>query len=225
MKRKTLKPAHTEWSLDSGGFSELSLYGRWVTTADQYIAQVRRYRDEIGGLQWAAPQDAMCEPWMLEKSKAWLGGTVEAHQRWTVDNWATLKDKAADLNFVPVLQGWEKDDYLRHVEMYDDAGIDLTTFPVVGLGSVCRRQATNEIAEIVEMLHGLDLRLHGFGVKTNGLKKYGHLLASADSFAWSFGGRRQYPCPVSANVHCANCLHYAVDWRDKVLAGFGRKDF
>ena len=52
--RKTLPRAAAGWALDSGGFSELSLYGRWRTTARHYNAAVRRYDDEIGKLEWAA---------------------------------------------------------------------------------------------------------------------------------------------------------------------------
>ncbi|MBQ1166512.1 hypothetical protein KBZ21_51845, partial [Streptomyces sp. A73] len=65
--------------------------------------------------------------------------------------------------------------------MYTDAGIDLAAEPIVGLGSVCRRPATSEINEIVATLPSHGLRLHGFGVKTQGLSDYGPSLYSADS--------------------------------------------
>lgn len=215
---KTLPVARCDWSLDSGGFTELSQHGRWTVTAAEYVAAVRRYATEVGKLQWAAPQDAMCEPWVLAKSRSWLGGTVEAHQRWTVNNYLQLRTLAADLPIIPVLQGWQLDDYRRHIDAYAAAGVDLTQVPVVGLGSVCRRQATNEIVAIVRSLAGLGLRLHGFGVKTTGVAQYGALLHSADSMAWSFGGRWVKPCPVDGKASCAHCLHYALQWRDQVLA-------
>jgi hypothetical protein len=65
------------------------------------------------------------------------------------------------------------------------------------------------------------LRLHGFGVKTSGLAAYGSQLASADSMAWSYNGRRTRPCPVSGLTSCANCLHHALEWRRRVLSGGG----
>lgn len=216
-KRKTLKPATCEWALDSGGFTELSMYGEWRTTPKEYVESVRRYRDEIGNMDWAAPQDAMCEPWILDNAKAWLGGTVHAHQEWTVNNYLTLRNMAPDLPFIPVLQGWELDDYHKHVEMYDRAGINLTKENTVGLGSVCRRQATKDICGLVSSMWGLGLQLHGFGVKTNGVAQYGQMLKSADSLAWSFGGRRIRPCPEGPNVSCANCKHHAMKWRDNVI--------
>lgn len=47
---KTLKPATTRWALDSGGFTELLMYGQWVTKPSEYINAVRRYQDQIGSL-------------------------------------------------------------------------------------------------------------------------------------------------------------------------------
>lgn len=217
---RTLPIAITDWALDSGGFTELSMHGQWTTSTDTYIAAIRRYQNDIGRLDWAAPQDAMCEPWILEKARSWLGGTVHAHQQWTVTNLLQLRHQAADVPFIPVLQGWQHDDYLRHVDMYTAAGIDLTVEPTVGLGSVCRRQATSDITRLVHRLADHGLRLHGFGVKTSGVAAYGWRLTSADSMAWSFGGRRiQGGCPENPNRKaCANCKHHALAWREKVLA-------
>ena len=92
-----------------------------------------------------------------------------------------------------------------------------STWPVlprVGLGSVCRRQSTAEIAVIVTALAARGLRLHGFGIKTSGLHQYGHLLASADSMAWSYAARRAPALPgCTGHRNCANCLTYATAWR------------
>jgi hypothetical protein len=214
IKYKKFRQASCNWSLDSGGFTELSMFGEWRTSPHQYIAKVRKYYDEIGNLDWASQQDAMCEPWILEKCKNWLGGTVQAHQLWTVENYLTLATLAPDLPIIPVLQGWVMDDYHRHVELFYSRGIELHTYPTVGLGSVCRRQSTNDIGRIANTLKNeYQLSLHGFGVKSGGINKYGKALASADSMAWSFGGRRIFPCPQSDRANCANCRHHALEWR------------
>lgn len=215
--RVSMPSAAMPWALDSGGFTELSMFGEWTTSAADYVRAVRRYRDEIGLLQWAAPQDAMCEPWVLERCRNWLGGTVEAHQRWSVDNLLELRHRAADLPFVPVLQGWHPDDYLRHVDLYYLAGIELDREPLVGVGSVCRRQASSEIAGLIQMLASNNLRLHGFGVKTSGLSVYAKHLVSADSMAWSLAGRHQHPCPQSHRQNCASCWHFAIDWHARIM--------
>jgi hypothetical protein len=234
--RTTLPRARTSWALDSGGFSELSLYGEWRTTPEEYVAAVRRYDREIGMLSWAAPMDSMCEPVMLAKT----GLTVAEHQQRTVANFKLLRDlwwdaEDADLQrdwdrpdarherdpefcpFMPVLQGWTLDDYLRCVDLYEAAGVHLWDHPVVGVGSVCRRQATSEIEAIFSALSNLDLLLHGFGVKTSGLARYGHHLATADSMAWSFDGRRTPTrCGSTTHINEANCLPFAVDWYDRL---------
>jgi hypothetical protein len=208
--RKTLPGATCSWALDSGGFTELNLHGRWVTTEDEYVEAVHRYQDEIGNLEWAAPMDWMCEPFVIEQT----GLTVEAHQRLTVENYLRLKDQGP---FIPVLQGWELHDYLRCVDLYSQYGVDLTEVPLVGVGSVCRRQSTAEIGWIFRTLSGMGIACHGFGVKKAGLRAYGEYLASADSLAWSYNARKNPPLPGCTHQNCSNCLRWALRWRDELL--------
>jgi hypothetical protein len=192
------------------------MFGRWETTPAEYVAAVGRYQREIGSLDWAAPQDWMCEPVMLAKT----GLTVREHQERTVENLLELQRLWADQStepcpFIPVLQGWTLDDYWRCVDLYADADIRLADYPLIGIGSVCKRQATGEIATILRSL-GCVLPLHGFGVKLEGLAAANRWLASADSMAWSLAGRHQPGCqPRHANE--ANCLPFALQWRQQVL--------
>lgn len=212
--RKTFPRALGSWALDSGGFSELSLRGGWTITPRQYAGEVRRFSQEIGKMEWAAAQDWMCEPVILKQT----GLTVREHQTRTVCNYLTLRDMAPDLPWVPVLQGWEHNDYLRHVEMYGRAGVDLSALPVVGLGSVCRRQHTGGVEWLIRQLAAdYGLRLHGFGFKTLGLGRVADSLASADSMAWSMAARRDKPLTGCSHATCANCLRYALNWRRNLL--------
>jgi hypothetical protein len=216
-RKSPFPKATTNWALDSGGFTELNLFGGWKTSPVEYVDSVRRYASELGNLQWASPQDWMCEPWVIAKT----GLSVAEHQRRTVDNYLELRELAPDLPFIPVLQGWEMADYFAHAAAYADAGVDLADQPVVGIGSVCRRQATGQIANIFDHLQGEGLRMHGFGVKTAGLSLYADNLVSADSLAWSYGARQDARAGIRhcAKKTCANCLHYALSWRDRVLRG------
>jgi hypothetical protein len=68
LDRKTPFPAATVsgWALDSMGFSMLQRNGRWTITPRQYAEAVIRYDREIGRLDWAAPQDRMCEQAVIE---------------------------------------------------------------------------------------------------------------------------------------------------------------
>lgn len=211
--RENLPVAKGRWAMDSGGFTQVHKYGRWMLTPEQYVAEVRRARDEIGGLDWAAPMDWMCEP----SARAMTGLPTREHQALTVDNFLHLRELAPDLPIVPVLQGFEYRDYQVCVDLYERAGVDLTQENVVGLGSVCRRQATEEIDLIASMLHSRGIKLHGFGVKTHGLASYAPCLASADSLAWSYGGRKTKPCRHGRGQSEANCIDYALAWRERVM--------
>lgn len=204
--RKRLPRAKAGWALDSGAFSELSTYGRWETTEEEYIEAVQRYQ-EIGKLEFAAPMDWMCEPFMLERT----GLSVQEHQRRTVENYLRLRDRGP---FIPVLQGWEPEDYRRCIGMYEASGIDLYSEPVVGVGTVCKRQDTASLGRVLGQLEGI--RIHGFGIKITGIRDYGRYLASADSMAWSYAGRRKR---ISGHSHktCANCKDWALQWRQIVL--------
>ena len=207
---KTYKPALNKWALDSGGFTELSMFGKWTIGAEQYADEVRRQM-ERGKMQWCAPQDWMCEPFIVEKT----GLSVDLHIGKTVENYCELK--ALNLPVIPVLQGWKIKDYEICVERYGQHGVDLTAAETVGLGSVCRRQASDEIGQIAQMVHNYGIKAHGFGVKAQGIQRYGKYLKSADSLSWSFTGRylKQTKC---GRQSCANCLHFALEWRDQVLS-------
>lgn len=214
MRLRQLPRARGRWALDSGGFSEISLYGEWRTAPADYTAAVQRYATEIGGLDWAAIQDWMCEPVMLRRT----GLSVRLHQERTIRSYLELMSRAPHLPWAPVLQGWLLADYLRHVEMYQRAGVCLAGLPRVGLGSVCRRQATGDAEVIVDELASLGIALHGFGFKLQGLARVSGKLASSDSMAWSYDARRSPPLPGHTHKNCANCREFAQTWySSKVL--------
>lgn len=216
---KKLPRAVGSWALDSGGFTELAAHGRWTLSAAEYARAVLRYRDEVGGLAWASPQDWMCEPVMLAKT----GLRVAEHQRRTIAS--VLELRALGAPVIPVVQGWSSGDYYDHVDDYDRAGIDLRCEPVVGVGTVCRRQNTMTAAVLMHGLASMGLRLHGFGFKATGLRACADVLASADSLAWSYNARREPPLPECRGTHknCANCPLWALDWRNELLASLSRQ--
>ncbi len=220
LRKRRLPVARTAWALDSGGFTELGKFNGWRTTVNEYVAAVERYQTEIGRLAWAAPMDWMCEPTMLAST----GLTVREHQARTVANYLELCGRGP---FIPVLQGWTEADYHACVELYDDAGVDLRVEPLVGLGTVCRRHASAEAAAIIAAMANYGLALHGFGVKSAGVARCAHLLASADSMAWSTRGRmawqheRRQLCGGGHRGSCANCADWALVWRGRVNDGLG----
>jgi hypothetical protein len=211
LRRVALPRATCSWALDSGAFTELAQFGAWRTGPDQYAADVRTYSWAIGRLLWAAPQDWPCEPTVLAKT----GLTVSEHQRRTTDNYLALRLRLGPL-VIPVVQGSAPADYMRHVEQYAAAGVDLVREPLVGVGSVCRRQKERSLRSVLEPLAGAGLKLHGFGVKALGLKLCADLLVSADSMAWSYHARRRPALAECSHANCNSCLRYALWWRSAV---------
>lgn len=210
--RRTLPRVSGPWALDSGGFTELSMHGRWGTGPRAYARAMRRYADEIGHLDWAAPQDWMTEEHVLRRT----GLTVAEHQRRTVTNYLLLRDLDPDLPIIPVVQGQHVDDHLRCADLYHDHDVDLAALPLVGVGSVCRRQHTREVERIVRALAARGRRLHCFGVKTTGLLHFADAICSSDSLSWSFSGRYLPGCTPSHRTE-ANCLRHALAWHDNLL--------
>lgn len=228
--------------IDSGAFTELKTHGRWRTTPTEYVTEVRRHVAAIGAENIVAigPQDWMCEKIVINSGtskdgvfvgtrpslgllpSATLDDCVAEHQRRTVANFVDLRTIAPDLPIMPVIQGETLTQYRRCIAMYQAAGVDLTEAPLVGLGSVCRRQATREIGLIVSELETTGLRLHGFGVKGDGIKRYGLLLTSADSMAWSFGARKRGGrCKHGVVKHETNCPVWAASWWRRATGGVG----
>lgn len=216
--RGELPRASAPWALDSGGFTELSMHGAWTLPASDYAAEARRFQDEIGRLEFAAPQDWMCEPSMLART----GKSVEEHQRLTIANYLELRSLAPEVPWIPVLQGWGCGDYFRHVDAYNAAGVSLNELPIVGIGTVCRRQGTTMAGAVIASLKAEGISLHAFGFKMRGLASSAESLASADSMAWSYSARRNPPIQGHTHLNCANCLEYALDWRAEALAAIER---
>lgn len=231
--RKSAYPAARHaWALDSGGFTELQQFGEWRTTPREYVDSALRYATELGGMLWAAPQDWMCEPLIISGGQAGrvryagTGLSVAEHQRRTVANFIELQDvwrAATDLPcpFIPVLQGFTQAEYLACWDLYDEVGVELADYPLVGIGSVCRRQASREIAEIIWALlsRNPDLGIHAFGSKGEGLALYGDDLLSSDSLAWSKNGYHNGPMPnCRGHKTCANCPAFALAWMRRMLA-------
>jgi hypothetical protein len=204
---RRLPRARARWALDSGGFTELGLHGGYATSVREYARAVQRYQSEIGELAFASIQDWMCEPAMLQRT----GESVAAHQWRTITSYCELMSAAPSVPWLPVLQGWAWGDHMEHLEMYARLGIDLRKAPLVGVGSVCRRQHATRVALLLSWLASDGLRLHAFGVKKQGLRAAASSLASADSMAWSYHERRE-------KSGDANSLSAALAWRAELVA-------
>jgi hypothetical protein len=175
-----------DWLLDSGAFSRLDT-GKGHLPVEEYARQILRW-SQCGQLLASVSQDYMCEPFILAKT----GMTVSEHQRLTTERYQQLRALVpANLEIMPVLQGYEPWEYVTHLQQYGDLILEGMW---VGVGSVCKRNASPW--QIISVLRGIkavrpDLRLHGFGVKTTALMldEIGEGFYSVDSMAWSFAAR------------------------------------
>jgi len=230
LSRYRTKPqARARWFRDSGGFTELQMHGQWTVGARTFVAEARADARDVGLMEYCAPRDWMCEPLILRGGTAngiHFAGThksIAEHQALTVADYLDLLDRAPELPWVPVLQGWDLDDYLRCLELYDRAGVDLAALPRVGVGTICRRQGTDEAARILARLESEGLRLHAFGLKGTGIPNVAPFLASSDSLAWSFAARRQPPMEgCTTHKNCANCQKFALRWLDGIMDSIAR---
>ena len=207
----------------------------------KYAAKCQRIKQALGDrAEWFSPQDWMCEPIIINGGRTkdgqfcGTGLSVEQHQRLTVANYLDLRKLLGEL-VVPVVQGWTIYDYWRCLEMYRDAGVDLSSCERVGVGSVCRRQGSNDAVRIMQSIASeTGNNLHGYGFKKDGYANCHQYMKSGDSFAWSYCGRRR---PDPTHVHylqsakfvpehkgkvgyaddCAQCPDYALQWRFELL--------
>lgn len=206
-----------DWIMDSGAFSEINLNGKYTFTPKEYLHYVELHQP---GLFFN--MDYMCEPFVLQKT----GMTVREHQEKTIENQIKIMDLLDNYNikgnFAGCIQGWQIPDYLTCIDMLKEQGLITSK---MGIGSVCRRNSRRQIIEVLQTVKQElpNVRLHGFGVKTDILKEpiVYECLDSCDSMAWSFDGRRQERksctnCEYPNAKNCANCYHYMLKWYNRL---------
>lgn len=228
-----------ELDADSGGFTRLTKEGSWDRwPPEKFVSQARRIWHGLKRVQFFAIQDWMCEPYVIAG-----GGPLKAvgtklsvaeHQERTVESLVTLRSMAPEIRWLPVLQGWTRDEYLRCWALYESRGFNLAQEPLIAVGSMCRRKGEElrMVPPLVEELARQGLNLHLLGVESGTLRKcVGHARQS-DSTAWSYGAMRNHiylpECrhgtysykKMARRVdwgNCANCPTYARRWYENQL--------
>jgi len=184
------------WILDSGAFTCLATMGTQMSIAE-YVTLIEHWHRH-GNLLAAVTQDYMCVPFMLEKMKQ----TVEGHQSLTVYRYDAIKKlldaRGIDVYLMPVLQGYQPEEYVAHVRQYSDR---LKPGMWLGVGSIRdRNDKPKELEAILLAIRrelkaqGLhDIRLHGFGLKDTALKNslVDALVDTSDSMSWEYDAGRK----------------------------------
>ena len=174
--------------VDCGGYHHMKTgAGEYQTSDDEYLQYLLEHRPDLYALR-----DYPCEPDLLKG----LGRSVEDQQRRTLQHHLDLYDRLDGHTLaegaVSVVQGWTIDQYLEHLDSLRDHGLVTET---LAIGSVCRRGADEEIAEIVLTIRDeiLDsVNLHAFGVKGSVLRfrEVVDALQSVDSAAYDWSESR-----------------------------------
>ena len=186
-KRRSDFPVQ-DWILDSGAFTRITL-GKGHMPVREYARQIDRW-SKCGNLQAAVAQDWMCEPFVLGIT----GKTVKEHQMLTWRAYNDLRKIVQTTHVMPVLQGFEPDEYVDHIRQY---GPELLTEGMwVGVGSVCKRNGSpRDVEAVLAAIKDVrpDLRLHGFGIKLTSLayQRVSEGFYSTDSMAWSYSARKK----------------------------------
>lgn len=182
-----------ELILDSGAFTEIYRFGDFRTSTIEYAKAVDFWSGNPG-FQIAVSQDYMCEPFILNIT----GLSVLEHHEQTIQRYKEIIS-LTDKPVMPVLQGYEPNDYVKHIGMYGEL---LTPGQWVGVGSVCKRNTdVGQVKHICKSILDIrpDLKLHGFGLKKTSLKdkEIRSMLYSADSMAWSYAALKEGRDPNS----------------------------
>lgn len=150
--------------------------GEYETSDEEYANWLLDVDPDVFALR-----DYPCEPDVLREHNR----TVADHQEMTTERHRELWDlvDAIDGQRVSVVQGWDVDQYLEHLDMLRNQDV-LADY--VGIGSVCGRENEERIREIILGVRDElddDTDLHAFGIKGSVLKypAVRDALSSADS--------------------------------------------
>lgn len=169
-------------ALDSAGFSAMRHHGGYPWSVADYVRVA-------GSRPWAwwAQMDLCCEPEIASDREAVRVRVSQSAAMLVVCRAAA--ERAGVSAPMPVLQGWEPDDYARSA---DQIAAVVGEWPaLVGLGSVCRRELLGP-AGVFAVVSRLDrvlparVRLHLFGQKGEAIAELRGCarVASLDSCAW-----------------------------------------
>ena len=192
------------WMMDSGAFSQVTKYGDFIMSPEEYVRIAVRFQD-CGDLACIVTQDYMCEPDVIKMLQG-MGkkASIKVHQRKTVERYIQIVDQAIrqglKVPVMPVLQGWDVEDYVDHFHLYrrmlrdeaisrpwidrfgnevcNEQGLWDHSFsrhtPIpgwIGIGSTCKRNKNPEV--VAQILDALEPYTNGLKVHLFGYKTTG----------------------------------------------------
>ncbi|MPR10134.1 DUF7221 family queuine tRNA-ribosyltransferase-like protein [Microvirga tunisiensis] len=173
--------------LDCGGFVAARQYRGYAWSVDEYLDLCAAYP-----WRWVASMDYCVEPEIAGNRETVLdriSATVALNRACMIG----ARDRGILHRLMPVIQGWMPEDYARCLDRMPD----LSSFEVIGVGSMCRRHLNGStgILQVVEELdrhlQGSSVKLHLFGLKGIGAAELrGHpRISTVDSQAYGTRAR------------------------------------
>lgn len=208
--------------VDSGGFHHMmNGTGEYHDTNMEYLEYILNHDPHR-----FACRDYPCEPELLDK----LGRTVKDHQERTlaehIDMFDAVSGDQLSSKIVSVIQGWNPNQYLSHLDRLRDHGC---LGHNVAIGSICRRNQDQEIAEIILRIREAlppNTNLHAFGVKSNVLQyqEIAKALDSADSAAYDYKVSNVPSERFDGKSYTwRDCARAYLNWRYDLLSTIGTK--
>lgn len=202
--------------VDSGGYSQLQTHEEYQASDAAYLDYIEQHEPAKFVLR-----DYPCDPVLRQQ----LGQTVQEQQQRTTNHHRELLDtweeRGQPSEPVAVVQGWNPEQYLDHL---DDLRSEGALTRHVAIGSLCGRQdtatVTRGIRELREALPGKH-QLHAFGVKSSILQipRVIGAIDSADSMAYDFRTRMH----ESRNTW-QNQVYYYLQMKQRIKDCTSKKD-
>ena len=186
--------------LDSGGYSFYMKYGKYPFDLEKYIELVYLIQDQ-SPLFKVAILDYPCEP-KLDRHRPM---TNKERIDKTISNAVECFQADRKIPWLPVIQGYEIDEYSSCIDQYKDVGIKSDYWAI---GSLCSRKGQkmkirNIVSSIVEYTG--DVKLHSFGLTLSYLSdpQIFNSIYSTDSSSWNYRARTMAEKPEMIRKHLA----------------------
>lgn len=179
-----------EIHIDSAGFVAMAMHGGYFWTPESYIFDLCTHRSikRFSAMDLCVEQEVAKDRLEVDERIAktiHLNFACARHART-----AGISDK-----LMPVIQGATAEDYLR---CFDRISSIVQPGATIGVGSMCRRptkgpEGSNAVLEILDRELPKDVRLHLFGLKSDGAEAaciFGNRIDSVDSQSYGIRARR-----------------------------------
>lgn len=174
-------PDGREIFIDSGGFQATT---RWGLDYPYEPEDYFEWAESIGA-NHVAGMDYACEPELHDSTVDYrVALTIEAHAHCL----ATYLDGDYSFQFIPVLQGYDPEDYRECSRRFKQEGLDTD---YMAIGTVCKRKDPGAIERVLDVCDdefpNAEWHLFGATLRTYTNKRLWGRFRSSDTAAWNWG--------------------------------------